>query len=34
MDKDGYTHVLEATTAGDSTVGIDLSNVQFTINPP
>jgi len=25
--------MLEATTAGDSTVGIDLSAVQFEIDP-
>jgi hypothetical protein len=31
--KDGYAHMLEATAAGDSTVGIDLSTLQFTINP-
>jgi hypothetical protein len=29
--KDGYAHMLEATTAGDSTVGIDLSAVRFEI---
>jgi hypothetical protein len=33
QDKDGYAHMLEATAAGDSTVGIDLSTLQFTINP-
>lgn len=33
MDKDGYAHMLEATAAGDSTVGIDLSTLQFNINP-
>ena len=31
-DKDGYAHMLEATVAGDSTVGIDLSTVQFKLN--
>jgi hypothetical protein len=32
-DKDGYAHMIEATVAGDSTVGIDLSTVQFNLNP-
>jgi hypothetical protein len=31
MSKDGYAHMLEATTAGDSTTGIDLSAVRFEI---
>jgi hypothetical protein len=31
MTKDGYAHMLEATTAGDSTVGIDLSAFRFEI---
>jgi hypothetical protein len=31
MNKDGYAHMLEATTAGDSTLGIDFSAVQFEI---
>jgi hypothetical protein len=34
MNKDGYADMLEATAAGDSTVGIDLSTVPFKINPP
>jgi hypothetical protein len=34
MNKDGYAHMLEATAAGDSTVGIDLSALRFKINPP
>jgi len=33
-DKDGYADLLEATSAAQSTVGIDLSTVRFTINPP
>lgn len=33
MDKDGYAHMLEATVMGDSTVGVDLSTVQFKLNP-
>ena len=33
MDKDGYVEILEATAAGDSTVGIDFSTVQFKLNP-
>jgi hypothetical protein len=33
MNKDGYAHMLEATAAGDSTVGIDLWTVPFEINP-
>jgi hypothetical protein len=33
MSKDGFANMLEATTAGDSTVGIDLSAVQFEIDP-
>jgi len=33
MNKDGYADMLEATAVGDSTVGIDLSVVRFTINP-
>ncbi|HZE55057.1 MAG TPA: hypothetical protein VE111_17545 [Bradyrhizobium sp.] len=32
-DKDGYVQMLEATAAGDSTVGIDFSAVQFKLNP-
>jgi len=31
MSKDGYANMLEATTAGDSTIGIDLSAVRFEI---
>src|SRR5882724_11423879 len=31
-DKDGYVQMLEATAAGDSTVGIDFSTVQFKLN--
>jgi len=31
--KDGYANMLEATTSGDSTAGIDLSSLRFTINP-
>jgi len=34
MNKDGYADMLEATVAGDSTVGIDLSTLRFKINPP
>ena len=34
MSKDGYADMLEATTAGDSTVGTDLSAVRFEIDPP
>jgi hypothetical protein len=34
MNKDGYAHMLEATAAGDSTVGIDLSALRFKINAP
>jgi hypothetical protein len=33
MDKNGYVQMLEATAAGDSTVGIDFSTVQFKLNP-
>jgi len=33
MSKDGYANMLEATTAGDSTVGIDFSAVRFAIDP-
>ena len=33
MSKDGYANMLEATTAGDSTVGIDFSAVRFEIDP-
>ena len=33
MDKDGYAHMLEATVMGNSTVGVDLSTVQFKLNP-
>ena len=29
--KDGYTHMLEATTAAESTVGFDFSAVRFEI---
>jgi hypothetical protein len=32
-DKDGYVQMLEATAAGDSTVGVDFSTVQFKLNP-
>jgi hypothetical protein len=32
MNKDGYADLLEATAAGDSTVGIDFSTVRFRIN--
>jgi hypothetical protein len=31
MSKDGYADMLEATTAGDSTIGIDLSALRFEI---
>ena len=31
--KDGYANRLEATTSGDSTAGIDLTSLRFTINP-
>jgi hypothetical protein len=31
MNKDGYADMLEATTAGDSTDGIDLSTVPFKL---
>ena len=31
MSKDGYAHMLEATTAAESTAGIDLSAVRFEI---
>jgi len=31
MNKDGYAHMLEATTAGDSAVGVDFSVVRFEI---
>ena len=31
MGKDGYAHMLEATTAGDSAVGIDFSVIRFEI---
>jgi hypothetical protein len=34
QDKDGYAHMLEATAAPDSTVGIDLVTLRFKINPP
>jgi hypothetical protein len=34
MNKDGYADILEATTAGDSTAGIDLSTLRFRIDPP
>ena len=33
MNKDGYADMLEATAAGESTVGVDLATVGFTINP-
>jgi hypothetical protein len=33
MSKDGYANMLEATTAGDSTLGIDFSAVRFEIDP-
>jgi hypothetical protein len=32
MNKDRYANMLEATTAGDSTLGIDLSAVRFEID--
>jgi len=32
MDNDGYVQMLEATAAGDSTVGVDFSTVQFNLN--
>ncbi len=32
--KDGYASMLEATTWGESTVGIDLSTLRIKINPP
>jgi hypothetical protein len=31
MSKDGSADMLEATTAGDSTIGIDLSALRFEI---
>src|SRR5579871_2517240 len=31
MNKDGYAHMLEATTAGDSAAGVDFSAVRFEI---
>jgi hypothetical protein len=31
--KDGYASMLEATTSGESTAGIDLSTIRFKINP-
>lgn len=31
--KDGYAHMLEGATIGDSTVGIDLSTLNFKIWP-
>jgi hypothetical protein len=31
--KDGYAEMLEGATIDDSTVGIDLSTLQFKINP-
>ena len=33
-DRDGYADILEATTAGESSAGIDFSTVRFSINPP
>jgi hypothetical protein len=33
QNKDGYAHMLEGTAAPDSTVGLDLSTLQFKINP-
>jgi hypothetical protein len=32
-NKDGYAHMLEATSMAESTVGIDLSTGEFKINP-
>ena len=31
ISKDGYVHMLEATTAGDSAAGVDFSAVRFEI---
>jgi hypothetical protein len=33
-DKDGYANLLEATSAAQTTVGLDFFTVRFTINPP
>ena len=32
-NKDGYANMLEATAAGESTLGIDFTTVRFTLNP-